>query len=154
MAFYISSPAFHDGDRIPAKYTCEGKDISPPIIWNDPPIGTESFAVLFEDPEDTTAPGGVFTHWILFNIPSNIRQLPEGVPNRAKLTNGALQGKNDFKTIGYGGPCPDGTGPHLYRFTLYALNCSLDLKAGASKKELLDSIHGHILAQSEFTGIY
>ena len=150
----MSSPAFHEGDRIPAKYTCEGQDISPPIVWDDPPAGTESLTLVLEDPEDATAPGGVFTHWVLFNIPSSICEAPENVPPQAKLANGALQGKNDFGNIGYGGPCPDGTGPHRYRFSLYALNCSLDIKAGVTKKQVLDSMQGHIVARSEFTGVY
>jgi len=120
----------------------------------EPPVGTQSLALILQDPEDSTAPGGVFTHWVLFNIPSDSCKIPEGVPTQAKLSNGALQGKNDFEKIGYGGPCPDGSGPHRYRFTLYALNCSLDLNAGAPKKQVLDGIQGHILAQGELTGIY
>jgi hypothetical protein len=154
MILQVSSLAFQEGDRIPTKYTCEGQDVSPPIAWSRPPVGTQSLVLILEDPEDSTAPGGVFTHWVLFNIPSDIREMPEGVPPQGKLSSGALQGKNDFGRIGYGGPCPDGTGPHRYRFTLYALDQPLDLEAGASKKQVLDGIQGHILAHGELTGTY
>ena len=154
MKLHISSPAFSEGERIPTKYTCEGQDVSPPLVWSEPPLATQSLALTLEDPEDATAPGGVFTHWILFNIPSDSLKISEGVPTQAELSSGALQSKNDFERIGYGGPCPDGSGPHRYRFTLYALNCLLDLEASVSKKQVLDSIQEHILAQGELIGIY
>jgi len=104
--------------------------------------------------DDPDAPGGVFTHWVLFNIPSDNRQLPEAVPTQAQLPSGAIQGKNDFRRIGYGGPCPPPGRPHRYRFTLYALNQPVDLKAGVSKKQVLDAMQGHILAQGQLTGTY
>jgi hypothetical protein len=96
----------------------------------------------------------VFTHWVLFNVPSNIRQLGEGVPPQKQLQNGALQGKNDFGKVGYGGPCPPRGAAHRYRFTIYALDKSLDLKPGTSKKQLLDAMKGHILAQGQLVGTY
>lgn len=154
MVLHVSSPAFNEGDRIPIKYTCEGQDVSPPIVWSEPPVGTQSLVLILEDPEDSTAPGGVFTHWVLFNIPSDTCEIAGDISTQAELFNSALQGKNDFGRIGYCGPCPNGSGPHRYRFTLYALNCSLDLNVGASKKQVLDGIQGHILAQGELTGIY
>ena len=153
MKLHVSSPAFSEGERIPTKYTCEGQDVSPPLVWSEPPVGTQSLALILEDPEDATAPGGVFTHWVLFNIPSDSRKISEHVPTQGKLSGGELQGKNDCERIGYGGPCPDGSGPHRYRFTLYALNCLLDLEAGVSKKQVLDCIQKHVLAQGELTGI-
>ena len=104
--------------------------------------------------DDPDAPGGVFTHWVIFNISSDSRELPEAVPTQAQLPSGALQGKNDFGRIGYGGPCPPSGRPHRYLFTLYALDQPLGLKAGASKKQVLDDMRGHILAQGQLTGTY
>lgn len=151
MALSVSSPAFQEGDRIPGNYTCQGQDVSPALAWGEPPVGAQSFALIMDDPD---APGGVFTHWVLFNIPSNTRQLPQAVPTQAQLPSGALQGKNDFGRIGYGGPCPPPGRPHRYRFTVYALDKSLDLHAGASKKQVLDAMRGHILVQGQLTGTY
>jgi Raf kinase inhibitor-like YbhB/YbcL family protein len=151
MVLPVLSPAFQDGTRIPVKYTCQGQDVSVPLTWSDSPSGTDSFALILDDAD---APGGVFTHWILFNIPSDSRELPEAVPAQAQLPSGALQGKNDFGRLGYSGPCPP-TGPsHQYRFTVYALDQPLNLKAGASRKQVVDSMKGHILAQGQLTGTY
>jgi len=151
MALTVSSSAFKEGDRIPAKYTCQGQDVSPPLAWGEPPAGTQSFALIVDDPD---APGGVFTHWVLFNIPPDSRNLPEAVPTQAELASGALQGKTDFGRIGYGGPCPPPGRPHRYQFTLYALDQPLGLEGGASKKQLLSAMEGHILAQGQLTGTY
>jgi len=151
MILSVSSTAFQEGSRIPSKYTCQGQDVSPPLTWSEPPEGTQSLALIMDDPD---APGGVFIHWVLFNISSDSRKLPEAVPTQAQLPSGALQGKNDFGRIGYGGPCPPPGRPHRYRFTLYALDQPLDLKVGASKKQVLDAIQGHILAQGQLTGMY
>lgn len=151
MALTVSSSAFKEGDRIPAKYTCQGQDVSPPLAWGEPPAGTQSFALIVDDPD---APGGVFTHWVLFNIPPDSRELPEAVPIQAELARGALQGKTDFGRIGYGGPCPPPGRPHRYQFTLYALDQPLGLEGGASKKQLLSAMEGHILAQGQLTGTY
>lgn len=147
----LSSPLFTEGSRIPAKYTCEGQDVSPPLVWGEPPQKTQGFTLIMDDPD---APVGVFTHWVLFNLPPDVRQLEEGVPAQEQLHNGALQGRNDFGKIGYGGPCPPGGSAHRYRFTIYALDNTLDLAAGASKKQLLDAMEGHILAQGQLTGNY
>jgi len=151
MTLSLSSTAFKEGDRIPIKYTCDGEDISPPLVWSEPPQKTQAIALTVDDPD---APGGVFTHWVLFNVPGNVRQLGEGVPAQERLQNGALQGKNDFGRIGYGGPCPPRGPAHRYRFTVYALDKPLDLKPGASKKQLLDAMKGHILAQGQLLGTY
>lgn len=151
MALTVSSSAFKEGDRIPAKYTCQGQDVSPPLAWGEPPAGTQSFALIVDDPD---APGGVFTHWVLFNIPPDSRNLPEAVPTQAELASGALQGKTDFGRTGYGGPCPPPGRPHRYQFTLYALDQPLGLEGGASKKQLLSAMEGHILAQGQLTGTY
>ena len=151
MTLSISSPAFQDGEKIPAKYTCQGQDISPPLKWNRVPNETQSLALILDDPD---APSGVFTHWVIFNLPPDSRELPEAMPAASQLPSGALQGKNDFGKIGYGGPCPPPGYPHRYRFTLYALDRQLDLKAGSSKKQVLHTMEGHILAQVQLTGTY
>jgi Raf kinase inhibitor-like YbhB/YbcL family protein len=151
MILSISSTVFQEGDRIPSKYTCQGQDVSPPLMWGESVEGTQSFVLIMDDPD---APGGIFTHWVLFNIPSDCRDLPEGIPTQEELTSGGLQGKNDFRRIGYGGPCPPPGRAHRYRFTLYALDQPVDLKAGVSKKQVLDAMQGHILAQGQLTGIY
>ena len=151
MTLSISSPAFQDGERIPAKYTCQGQDISPPLKWSQVPNETQSLALIVDDPD---APSGVFTHWVIFNLPPDSRELPEAVPAASQLPSSALQGKNDFGKIGYGGPCPPPGYPHRYRFTLYALDRQLDLKAGSSKKQVLNAMEGHILAQGQLTGTY
>lgn len=147
----LYSTAFKEGDKIPVKYTCDGQDISPPLEWSEPPQQTRAFALIVDDPD---APVGVFTHWVIFNIASDSCKLTEAIPTQAQLPSGALQGKNDFGRIGYGGPCPPTGRPHRYQFTLYALDQSLDLKAGISKKQLLSAMQGHILAQGRLTGTY
>jgi len=151
MTLSLSSIAFQDGEGIPVKHTCEGQDVSPPLMWSELPQGTQSLALIVDDPD---APGGVFNHWVLFNIPSDNRRLPEAVPTQAQLPSGALQSRNGFGRVGYGGPCPPPGRPHRYCFTLYALDRVLDLKAGVSKKQVLDAMQGHILAQGKLTGTY
>ncbi len=103
--------------------------------------------------DDPDAPFGVWTHWVLFNIPADTDELPEAVSTEVQLSSKALQGRNDFGRIGYGGPCPPGPGHH-YRFVVYALDKPLDLAGGVSKKEVVDAMQGHILAQGQLTGIY
>ena len=151
MVLSISSTAFQEGESIPAQYSCQGQDISPPLAWGEPPAGTKSLALIVNDPD---APVGVFTHWVLFNLPAGSRELPEAVPAEPQLANGALQGKNDFGKIGYAGPCPPPGSPHRYRFTLYALDNALDLKSGATKKQVIEAMSGHVLAQGQFTDTY
>ncbi len=151
MALSITSTAFQDGARIDSRYTCDGQDISPPLAWSKPPEGTKSLALIMDDPD---APMGVFTHWVIFNIPPDTQQFPEAVPTQPQLPSGAVQGKNDFGKTGYGGPCPPPGRPHRYRFTLYALDQPLSLPAGATKKQVLQAMEGHILAQGQLTGIY
>jgi len=151
MTLSLLSPVFQEGEDIPITYTCDGQDISPPLMWSEPSPETQSFALIMDDPD---APGGVFTHWLLFNLPTDNRELPEAVPTHNELANGALQGTNGFGTIGYGGPCPPAGPAHHYRFTIYALDQSLDLVAGASRKQVIDAITGHILAWGQLTVMY
>jgi Raf kinase inhibitor-like YbhB/YbcL family protein len=151
MTLSISSPAFQDGERIPAKYTCEGQNVSPQLECSGVPEKAQSFALIMDDPD---APAGVFTHWVIFNSPPDSLTSPEAVPTEPQLSCGTQQGRNDAGRIGYYGPCPPPGRPHRYRFTLYALDKKLDLKAGASKEQLLEAMQGHILEQAQLIGIY
>jgi len=146
----IASLAFKGGERIPAKYTCDGEDVSPPLSWSGAPKGTKTYALIVDDPD---APVGVFTHWVIFNIPASEGGLPENTPKKDKLPNGAVQGRNDFGRRGYGGPCPP-SGTHRYQFHLYALDTQLALPPGATKRDVLKAMEGRILAKAELTGLY
>ena len=145
----ITSTAFEEDGTIPVIYSCDGADISPELNWTGVPEGTQSFALILDDPD---APGGTFTHWVIFNIPADATGLEENVPKTATLASGAIQGRNSFGMIGYGGPCPPLGQSHRYFFTVYALDTALDLASGASKAQLLAAIEGHILAEAEIMG--
>ena len=149
MAFTLTSPAFKEGDLIPKKFTCEGPDVSPQLRWNDPPKGTKSLALISDDPD---APVGTWVHWVIFNLPGETAELLEGVPTQETLPNGARQGLNDFKRVGYGGPCPPPGKPHRYYFKLYALDTPLNLKPRATKAQVIDAIKGHILGETQLMG--
>jgi Raf kinase inhibitor-like YbhB/YbcL family protein len=151
MAFQLMTTAFQPGEMIPKRHTCEGPDVSVPLTWRDPPHGTKSFALICDDPD---APVGTWVHWVIYDLPAGTRDLPEGVPPRESLGSGAKQGVNDFRRIGYGGPCPPPGRPHRYFFKLYALDAVLGLKPRAAKAELLRAMEGHILAQTELMGRY
>ena len=150
MVLRVTSAAFKQGEMIPKKYTCDGLDVSPPLEWTDAPEGTKSYALICDDPD---APRGTWVHWVVFNLPSGVKALPEGVPAKETLDNGAKQGANDFRRIGYGGPCPPG-GTHRYFFKLYALDAVLNLASGATKQQLLKAMEGHILAEEQLMGRY
>jgi Raf kinase inhibitor-like YbhB/YbcL family protein len=151
VAFTISSPSFHNGGQIPKKFTCEDADVSPELQWTSPPAGTESLALIVDDPD---APAGTWTHWVVFNLPAQSTSLPENVAKADELPGGGYQGRNDFRKLGYGGPCPPAGKPHRYFFKLYALDRKLDLKPGASKQELEQAMQGHVLGQAELFGKY
>ncbi len=148
MSFHLSSTAFSEGQTIAAKYTCSGTDVSPQLSWNDPPAATKSFTLIMDDPD---APVGTWVHWVIYNIPANVRELPEGVEKQEQAA-GALQGRNDFRKFGYGGPCPPPGKPHRYFFKLYALDAKLELKAGAAKADLEHAMKNHIVAQTQLMG--
>lgn len=148
MSFRITSPAFETGQIIPQKYSCKGEDISPPLAWANPPEGTQSFALICDDPD---APGKTWDHWIVYNLSGETDALPENASVR--LPEGALHGKNSWGRNDYGGPCPP-SGTHRYFFKLYALDATLSLKEGSTKPELLKAMEGHLLAQSEIMGTY
>ena len=146
----IISSAFEEGAMIPKKYTCDGIDISPALEWSLVPDGTKTFALICDDPD---APMGTWVHWVLFNLPGDIKKLSENVPPLEVLTNGAKQGKNDFGKIGYGGPCPPG-GTHRYYFKVYALDEKINVEAGVTKSELLKAMEVHILSEGQLMGRY
>lgn len=147
----LSSPAFPEGQPIPDAYTRDADDASPPLEWTNPPDGTQSFALICDDPD---APRGTWVHWVIFNIPAGLRSLEEGVPARGTLADGARQGRNDFGSVGYGGPAPPPGPAHRYFFKLYALDVMLDLPAGATKNQLEQQMKGHILARGQLIGKY
>ncbi|MBI3988628.1 MAG: YbhB/YbcL family Raf kinase inhibitor-like protein [candidate division NC10 bacterium] len=151
MELQLRSSAFEPGGMIPKQYTCDGPDISPPLRWTDPPPGTKSLALICDDPD---APVGTWVHWVLYGLTPEIRELPEGVPTQPTLPGGGKQGRNDFRKIGYGGPCPPKGPAHRYFFKLYALNAEPALGPGATKQELLNAMANHILAQAELMGRY
>ena len=150
MQIEIKSSAFEEGGMIPKKYTCDGADVSPPLSWASAPEGTKTIALICDDPD---APMGTWVHWVLFNLPADVKELPENVPSEKNLDNGAMQGVNDFGNIGYGGPCPPG-GTHRYYFKLYALDTQINLQAGATKRDLLKAMEGHTLAEGQLMGKY
>lgn len=146
----ITSSAFTEGNMIPAKYTCDGQNISPPLAWQDVPGGTKTFALISDDPD---ASAGTWVHWVAFNIPSNVTKLAENMLPEKEFTNGMRQGSNDWPKIGYGGPCPPG-GTHRYYFKLYALDTTLDMRPGATKAQVLSAMKGHVLAEAQLMGKY
>jgi Raf kinase inhibitor-like YbhB/YbcL family protein len=151
MAFRISSTSFENGADIPRKFTCDGADVSPELLWVEPPAGTLSFTLIADDPD---APSGTWTHWVLFDLPVNVTSLAEGVTKVDELPGGERQGRNDFRKIGYNGPCPPPGAPHRYFFRLYALQGKLNLKPGASRQEVEQAMQGQVLGQAEWTGKY
>jgi Raf kinase inhibitor-like YbhB/YbcL family protein len=147
----ISSPDFRNNGTIPAKFTGDGRGISPAIEWSNVPAKTESFALILEDPD---APSGLFIHWVIFNIPSGRKGLPEAVPNTPKLEDGSLQGENSAGSIGYYGPFPPAGPPHRYQFRLYALNRTINAKPGAGRKQVIEAMQEHVIESTCLTGIY
>ncbi len=151
MSLQITSTAFSEGQAIPEKYTCQGRDLSPPLKWTGAPPDTRSFALIADDPD---APIGTWVHWVLYDLPASATELAEDTPKSATLPGGAKQGLNDFRRLGYGGPCPPSGKPHRYFFKLYALDTLPGLKAGATKKDVERAMENHILGQAQLVGIY
>jgi Raf kinase inhibitor-like YbhB/YbcL family protein len=146
----LISTDFAPGGMIPKPLTCDGGDLSPALQWKAPPAATQSFALIADDPD---APVGTWVHWVIFDLPPNLRSLPQNFPKSEQAADGSRQGKNDFDKIGYGGPCPP-SGTHRYYFKLYALDTKLNLKPGSTKKEVERAMQGHILARGETIGRY
>jgi len=151
MTIRLSSPAFAEGAPIPARYTCDGENVSPPLKWSNVPPGTKSIALIADDPD---APAGTWVHWVMYNIPPATTELPEALPTTEVILSQVRQGVTDFKRPGYGGPCPPGGSPHRYFFRLYALDTELQLQPRATQKDLVGAIQGHILAQGQLMGTY
>ena len=151
MAFELRSPAFSSSGEIPVKYTCDGADLSPPLQWSDPPQKTKSFALIADDPD---APAGTWVHWVLYGLTGTLRELPEGVPTQETVPGIGTQGVNDFRKVGYGGPCPPRGPGHRYFLKLYALDIELTLPPCKTKQDLLKAIEGHVRGQAELRGWY
>ncbi len=151
MAFQLQSPAFKHEGNIPVKHTCDGPDLSPPLQWKGVPQGTQSLVLICDDPD---APLGTWVHWVMYNIPPTRNALPEGVPPESTVLEGIVQGINDFKRIGYGGPCPPAGKPHRYFFKLYALDVPSDWESGLTKVAVLKKMEGHVLAETRLMGRY
>lgn len=147
----LTSSAFEHNGAIPAKYTCDGDDVSPPLSWAAVPRETESLALICDDPD---APAGTWSHWVLYNISPDRDGLEENVLTDERLSQIGLQGRNDFGNSGYGGPCPPRGSSHHYYFRLYALDTTLEAMEGATRKQVLNRIQEHILAQTELIGLY
>ena len=150
MGLTLTSSAFRDGEAMPSQYTCDGEDGSPPLAWTAPPAGTKSLALISDDPD---APMGTWVHWVVYNVPPSVQQLPGAFPAEQERPDGTRQGMTDFRRVGYGGPCPP-NGTHRYFFTLYALDTVLDLAPGATKPALEAAIQGHLLARAQLMGTY
>jgi len=145
MTIQITSSAFTEGGNIPRQYTCDDVDVSPPLSWSGIPTNTVSLALIVDDPD---APAGTWVHWVLFNLPSDLKGLDQGGSGIG------VEGKNDFRRLGYGGPCPPKGSTHRYYFKVYALDTTLDLQSGATKAQVEHLMQGHILAQGQLMGKY
>ncbi len=155
MTLTLTSSAFDAGGPIPPIYTCDGRDISPPLAWSGVPEASRSLALICDDPD---APRGTWTHWVLYDLPADVTQLQEGIPPHEQVVlrpggAAAHQGRNDFGKVGYGGPCPPG-GTHRYFFRLYALDDRPEMGSGATKEGLIGAMEGHVLAEGRLMGTY
>ena len=146
----LTSTAFKEGEAIPRGYTCDGANVSPPLEWMGVPKTAKTIALIADDPD---APAGTWVHWVLYNLAAEGLGLIENTPQTETLTDGGVQGKNDFGKIGYGGPCPP-SGTHRYFFKFYALDSELPLKPGATKAEVEKAMEGHIVGQAQLMGTY
>ena len=147
--FELKTTSFTPGGFIPKRFTCEAANASPALAWTDPPLGTQSFAIIEDDPD---APSGTFVHWVVYDLPTAYRKLPEALSGNGQMPGGGRQGTNDFSRTGYSGPCPPPGRPHRYFIRLYALDATLNLRPAATRKELDAAMEGHILAQVGLMG--
>ncbi len=147
----LTSTAFAEGASIPVKHTCDGPNVSPPLNWSGVPVEAKSLVLISDDPD---APVGTWVHWVLYDLPTGVSELPEGVTKSQYIPGGAKQGLNDFRHLGYGGPCPPPGKAHRYFFKLYALDKQLELKPGATKQEVERAMEKHVLAQGQLMGTY
>jgi Raf kinase inhibitor-like YbhB/YbcL family protein len=145
--FTLTSPEFRDGDPIPREYGYEERNVNPPLRIENVPEDAESLALIVDDPDAEEPAGKVWDHWLVWNVDPGIGRIPEAwEPD-------ALEGRNDFEEAGYGGPNPP-DGEHTYEFTIYALDAELELPSSATKEDLIETMAGHVLAQSQLTGTY
>lgn len=147
----VASPAFDSGGDIPREHTCDGADMSPRLTWAGVPEDSRSLVLLVTDPD---APGGTFTHWVAYDIPPNERSLETGQPREPQLPNGGTQGRNDFGSVGWRGPCPPHGSEHRYLFRLHALDTMLSAPPGATREDIEQAMEGHITAAGELIGRY
>ncbi|HJS57258.1 MAG TPA: YbhB/YbcL family Raf kinase inhibitor-like protein [Vicinamibacteria bacterium] len=150
----LTSPSFIQQGEIPERHTCEGQDISPPLEWSGAPAATQSFALIVDDPDapDPRAPKMTWVHWVVYNLPATATGLAEGVGS-SELPEGTREGRNDWKKVGYGGPCPP-VGRHRYFHRLYALDAVLPDLGAATKAEVETAMKGHVLAHAELVATY
>jgi Raf kinase inhibitor-like YbhB/YbcL family protein len=151
MQIQLSSTAFKEGEAIPVAYTCDGKNISPPLSWASVPQGAQSLALIVDDPD---APAGTWVHWVVFNLSPALSSLSEGASSSGSQDTFGMAGTSSFRKSGYGGPCPPKGKPHRYFFKLYVLDILLGLKSGASKADVEKAMQAHILAQGQLMGTY
>ena len=147
----LKTTSYEPGGFIPKRFTCEAADVSPALAWGDPPAGTQSFAIIEDDPD---APSGTFVHWLVYDLPAGSRRLPEALSGNDQMAGGGRQGTNDFSKTGYSGPCPPRGKPHRYFIRFYALDTKTNLRPAASRAELDAAMQGHILAQAELMGLF
>lgn len=154
MDLNISSSAFEPGGMIPDKYTCEGRNVSPPLEWTQVPDEAESLVIIFDDPDASAGPGGPFAHWVVYNIPADTYYFEEDFLSQESQSFEGLVGRNSFGNPYYEGPCPPMGETHRYYLRLYALDVQLELTAGATRAQVIESSQGHILAKAETMGRY
>ncbi len=147
----ITIPAFASNGDIPTRYTCSDENVSPAVRFNSPPQGTHSLAIIAEDPD---APGGLFIHWVIYNIPPTLSGLIEAIPPESQVPGIGTQGKNSFGASGYGGPCPPAGSQHHYHFRAYALDLAPNLPENLTASQLRDQMKGHVLAAGDWVGLY
>ncbi|MDD1705668.1 MAG: YbhB/YbcL family Raf kinase inhibitor-like protein [Methanoregulaceae archaeon] len=150
-AIEITSEAFGEGARIPDEYTCKGSNVSPPLSFGSFPAGTQSIVVICDDPD---APSGLFTHWILYNVPKDAKRIQKGVARKPVLIDGSRHGSNSYGRMEYSGPCPPPGRPHHYHFDVYALDSILALRAPVTRKDIGDAMEGHMLGKGSLTGLF
>lgn len=151
MKLDLTTPSFAEGQPIPPRHAFDEQNVSPALKWSGVPPATKSLALICDDPD---APMGTWVHWVIYDLPPDAGGLAEGVATTPELANDAKQGLNDYKRIGYGGPCPPPGKPHRYFFKLYALDTKPELKPGLTKEELLKAMDGHVLAEGQLMGTY
>jgi hypothetical protein len=151
FALDITSEVFGLNDYIPDRYTCDAQNFSPPLSWSGVPENAKSLVLICDDPD---APFKTWVHWVLINIDPEVRGLSENISPEELKNLGIIQGKNDFGSLGYGGPCPPPGGAHRYFFKLYALDTTLSLQEGVGKKEVIDAMQGHVIAETKIVGLY